>query len=171
MHAPVPGSVGAGPPGPRRRPRVLHVVASLLLALALAVATGATARTAGAQGRSATSGERQAATTTVAAEVGPTSECSPGHIVRRPNCGVAPQSPTDPGGWLQVSLFWLVSASVLAIVGLVWWRSKVARDRRRAAGLDPVTLAKARGQGVRRSTRNEPVADSSSKRPEANAGT
>lgn len=115
-------------------------------------------------------GHRVETTTTVGPEVGPTSECSPGHIVRRPDCGVAPQSPTDPGGWLQVSLFYLICVAVLGIVGLVWWRSRVARRKRREAGLDPVTLARASGQGVRRSTRSEPTAETSSKHPEASAG-
>lgn len=111
-----------------------------------------------------------APTTTIGPDVGPTSECAPGHIVRRPDCGIAPKSPTDPGGWLQVSLFYLICGSIAIIIGLVWWRSRVARNRRRAAGLDPVTLARASGQGVRRSTRSEPVAESSSNRPEASAG-
>ncbi len=139
------------------------------LALALLVPLGALAPAAGASSGSDPAGARSTVTT-IEPEVGPTSECSPGHIVQRPDCGVAPKSPTDPGGWLQVSMFYLICAAVLGIVVSVWWRSRIARDRRRAAGLDPVTLAKARGQGVRRNTRNEPVAETSSNRPDATAG-
>ena len=69
-----------------------------------------------------------------------------------------------------MSLFYLICAAVVGIVAFVWWRSRVARNERRAAGRDPLTLARASGQGVRRSTRNEPVAETSSKRPEATAG-
>ena len=37
-------------------------------------------------------------------------------------------------------------------------------------GLDPLTLAKASGQGLRRNTLSEPVAATSSNSPDANAG-
>lgn len=141
---------------------------SLLLAGLLTLTVSVPA--AGAQEGSGSSNSPAATTTVAEPDVGPTSECSPGHIVRRPDCGVAPTSPTDPGGWLQVSMFYLICAAVLGIIGLVWWRSRIARDRRRAAGLDPVALARASGQGVRRSTRSEPVAETSSNRPEASAG-
>ena len=94
--------------------------------------------------------------------------------MRKPNCGIPPQSPTDPGGWLQLSLFYLICAAVVGMVGFVWWRSRVARNERRAAGLDPLTLARERGQDSgqanRRSTRSEPVAEMSSNAPDANAG-
>lgn len=92
----------------------------------------------------------------------PLENCAPGNIVRLPNCGREPQSAGDPGGWLQVSLFFLVCGVVLLIMGFVWWRSRVARREREAAGRDPVTMARASGQGVRRSTRKEPVAETSS---------
>ncbi len=141
-------------------PAVALVLVTLLVSVPLA----------GAQEGTGSSDGRAVTTTVAEPDVGPTSECSPGHIVRRPDCGVAPTSPTDPGGWLQVSMFYLICAAVLGIVGLVWWRSRIARNRRRAAGLDPVTLARASGQGVRRSTRSEPVAETSSNRPEASAG-
>lgn len=145
-----------------------------LLVLAVAVAAAATlllAGTAGAQeSTDSTDSTSQQATTTVVGDVGPVSDCSPGHIVRRPDCGIAPESATDPGGWLQVSLFYLISGSVVVILAGVWWRSRTLRNRRRAAGLDPLTLAKASGQGLRRNTLSEPVAATSSNSPDANAG-
>lgn len=143
--------------------------AALLVASIVAAATLLAGGTAGAQDAT-DSPDQQATTTVVVGDVGPASDCSPGHIVRRPDCGIPPQSPTDPGGWLQVSLFYLICFAVVAILGGVWWRSRKLRDQRRAAGLDPLTLAKAKGQGTRRSTRSEPVAATSSNTPEANAG-
>jgi hypothetical protein len=149
-------------PDPRRRTRAalaaLVVTGGLLLG-GLAVATPVSA----APSRAASSA--QSDTTTSLLE-----NCAPGHIVRLPNCGREPQSPTDPGGWLQVSLFFLICAVILLLMGGVWWRSHSVRRAREAAGTDPVTRARARGQGVRRNTRSEPVEDTSSKRPEANAG-
>lgn len=147
-------------PEPLRRSRPRR---ALLVALSFVMAAGAVLAV------PSVAGAQDAPTTTVA-EVGPVSDCSPGHIVRRPDCGIPPESPTDPGGWIQVSLFYLICAAVVGIVAFVWWRSRVARNERRAAGRDPLTLARASGQGVRRSTRNEPVAETSSKRPEATAG-
>lgn len=158
------------PSRPQGASRVaLALVASLLTATVLLATGGA----AGAQDVTDAPDGAQA-TTTVVGEVGPVSDCSPGHIVRKPNCGIPPESPTDPGGWLQLSLFYLICAAVVGIVAFVWWRSRVARNERRAAGLDPLTLARERGQdsgqGTRRSTLNEPVAATSSKDPDANAG-
>jgi len=72
-----------------------------------------------------------------------------GDIIPEPNSGKAPETPGDPGGWLQVSLFFLICAAVIGIVALVWWQSRKARERRAAAGLDPVELAKRRGEGTR----------------------
>jgi hypothetical protein len=138
----------------RRRSRPLRV---LLAALSLVLSAGAVLTAPAVAGA-----QEGGPTTTVGSDVGPVSDCSPGHIVRKPGCGVPPESPTDPGGWLQVSLFYLICAAVVGIVVWVWWRSRVARQERTAAGLDPLSLAKARGQGVRRSTRSEPVAETSS---------
>ena len=164
-----PAALRAGA-GPRRSARAaLALVASLIAATVLLT----TSSVATAQDVTDTPDGLQA-TTTVVGEVGPVSECSPGHIVRKPNCGIPPQSPTDPGGWLQLSLFYLICAAVVGMVGFVWWRSRVARNERRAAGLDPLTLARERGQDSgqanRRSTRSEPVAEMSSNAPDANAG-
>lgn len=72
-----------------------------------------------------------------------------GDMIPKPNTGMEPQSAGDPGGWLQVSLFFLICAAIVVIGLAVWWSSRRARARRAAAGLDPVSLARARGEGVR----------------------
>jgi hypothetical protein len=141
------------------------VACTLLLTTSLAAAAGAQSGGGSGDGATATT---VAPTTTNFPE---TEDCGPGHIVRQPDCGVPPKSPTDRGGWLQVSLFYLICAVLVGITAYVTWRAAVARKARAAAGRDPLTLARARGQGMRRSTRSEPVADTSSKRPEASAGT
>lgn len=156
------------------RPEIRSAAAVLVAAVSLAMAAFVVPSV-GASAGALESGDTGAigadTPTTVVSDVGPTSECSPGHIVRRPNCGIAPESPTDPGGWLQLSLFFLVCAAVAAMIGIAVWRSRIARRNRRAAGLDPVDLARAKGQGVRLSTRSEPVAETSVNRPDATAGT
>lgn len=143
----------------------LSLAAAVLAAVLLVVAPGdgsGAVGVAGAQGQT---------TSTF-----PIDNRSFGDIVPEPNTGVAPQDPGDPGGWLQVSLFFLVCAAILVIVGLVWWTSRRARDRRRAAGLDDARIAAARNVGpqrggaTRRSTRSEPVADTSSNSPDRSAG-
>jgi hypothetical protein len=104
-------------------------------------------------------------------------------IIPQPNSGSEPQSAGDPGGWLQVSLFFLLCGVVGGIAALVWRQSARARARRREAGLDPVAVARAAGRGVRtttstpdgdqstrRSTRNDPVAETSANLPDRNAG-
>jgi hypothetical protein len=77
------------------------------------------------------------------------SDCGPGNIVRPPYCGQEPESRDDPGGWLQVTLFFMVCAVVVGMVAFVWWRSRVARRERAEAGLDPVSVARRSGQGLR----------------------
>ena len=72
-----------------------------------------------------------------------------GDMIPEPNTGMEPQSPGDPGGWLQVSLFFLICAAIVVIGLAVWWTSRRARQRRSEAGVDPVDLARARGAGVR----------------------
>ncbi len=166
-------------PGPGLTPRPGGITAAALaLAAALAVAlTLVVAGPAGAQTDPApptTAAPTAAAPTTAVPTTvpplrtpttlagAPLENCAPGNIVRLPDCGREPQSAGDRGGWLQVSLFFLVCGVVLLIMGFVWWRSRVARRERQAAGKDPVTMARASGQGVRRSTRKEPVAETSS---------
>jgi hypothetical protein len=151
-------------PEPRRPSRFIAALALTFSVVVLgAVLAGPSGPAAAAPASSASSA--QSDTTIPALE-----SCSPGHIVRLPNCGREPQSPTDPGGWLQVSLFFLICGVILALMAFVWWRSRVARRERDAAGTDPVSRARARGQGMRRNTRSEPVAETSSKVPDASAG-
>ena len=91
----------------------------------------------------------------VAAQPGETTSTLPtdnremGNILPKPNRGMEPQDAGDPGGWLQTSLFFLICGAIVVIVGLVWWSSRRARARREAAGLDPVSLARRTGVGVR----------------------
>ena len=163
--------MSSNPPDPvtaaRRRPARLALRAGAALALVVVAAIAVSAPAGAQSGTGGSSGDPAATPTTFP----PVENCGPGHIVRRPDCGIPPKSPTDPGGWLQVTLFYLICAAVAGIVGFVAWRAKVARRERAAAGRDPLTLARASGQGVRRSTRRDPVADTSSKIPEAKAGT
>ena len=144
---------------PRRRSHPV-VVASATLALAAGLLLGlaSVAATAGAQSGVGGSSEDPTATTSTLPSA---EECGPGNIVRFPNCGKEPASATDPGGWLQVSMFYLICGAVIGIVGFLWWRSRAARRERVASGRDPLTLAKARGQGVRRNTRSEPASETS----------
>ncbi len=72
-----------------------------------------------------------------------------GNSIQRPNMGMKPLSPTDPGGWLQVSLFFLICGAIILIAVAVWSSSRKKRIRREEAGLDPVSLARATGKGVR----------------------
>ncbi len=91
----------------------------------------------------------------VAAQPGATTSTLPtdnrelGNSLPKPNRGMTPQDAGDPGGWLQMSLFFLLCAAIVAIAGLVWWSSRRARARREAAGLDPVSVARRKGVGVR----------------------
>lgn len=140
---------------PAVRPLVGAAIAALLVVLAALWAPGAGAQT-----------DPSAPPSTVAPTVAPTtvpplrspttlpddpfaSNCSPGEIVQRPDCGREPVDAGDPGGWLQVSLFFLTCAVILGMVGFIWWRSRAARDERRRAGLDPVDVARRSGSGTR----------------------
>lgn len=88
-------------------------------------------------------------------EVGDTTTTQPedhrvfGKSLTRPNEGMEPQDPGDPGGWLQSSLFFIVCGAVILLALGVSLRSRQIRERRRAAGLDPLDLARATGEGVR----------------------
>ncbi len=72
-----------------------------------------------------------------------------GNIVPKPNSGREPETPGDPGGWQQVALFFLVCFAIAAMGSFVWWRSRVARARRSAAGRDPAKYAAEHGGDVR----------------------
>jgi len=121
-----------------------------------------------------TASAQQGATTTTL----PVGRGDIGDIIPKPNSGHEPEHPGDRGGWQQITLFFLLIAALATITGLVWWSSRRARRRREEAGLDPLSIARARGEGVRRppdqsarrSTRSEPVEDSSTKRPDSSAG-
>ena len=80
-----------------------------------------------------------------------------GRIIQRPNAGKPPESAGDPGGWLQVSLFFLICGVIVLLVLGVAWRSRVLRERRKAAGLDPVDVAKRTGEGVRHEPDHPPT--------------
>ena len=80
-----------------------------------------------------------------------------GRIIQRPNAGKPAENPGDPGGWLQVSLFFLICGVIVLLVLGVAWRSKVLRQRRKAAGLDPVDVAKRTGEGVRHEPDHPPT--------------
>ena len=70
-----------------------------------------------------------------------------GEIIPKPDSGREPEHPGDRGGWQQITLFFLLIAAIALIALVVWWRSRVARQRRAALGLDPESLARARGDG------------------------
>jgi heme A synthase len=141
----------SAPAAVRRRPVRRSALAGVALA-AMAVLLGAFL--AAGTGTAAAAPSAPAAVS-AAAEPGDTTTTLPrdnrnmGNSITKPNQGADPTSPGDPGGWLQVSLFYLVLASIVAIAGLVWYSSRRARRRRDAAGLDPVTIARAKGTGVR----------------------
>ncbi|MFM7062905.1 MAG: hypothetical protein ACKO04_05360 [Actinomycetes bacterium] len=80
-----------------------------------------------------------------------------GNIIQKPNAGKPAEDPGDPGGWLQVTLFFLIVGVVVLLVVGVAWRSKVLREQRRAAGLDPVDVAKRTGEGVRQPPSHPPT--------------
>lgn len=80
-----------------------------------------------------------------------------GEIIQKPNAGKPAESPGDPGGWLQVSLFFLICGVVILMSLYVWRRSDKLRAERKAAGLDPVDLAQRTGEGVRHEPTQPPT--------------
>lgn len=52
----------------------------------------------------------------------------------RPDCGYKPQDAGERGGWLQITVFF-VMIGALAVIGTVIGRNVVRRDRAVAAGL------------------------------------
>jgi hypothetical protein len=135
---------------PRRRLRAAGPLTVTLAAVVLVVAmsfgstAGATGATAAAPASAASPAEPGDTTTTL-----PRDNRELGNSLPKPNKGADPADAGDPGGWLQVSLFYLICGGMVVIAGLAWFSSRRARARRTAAGLDPVTLARATGKGVR----------------------
>jgi hypothetical protein len=123
-----------------RPSRFRTLVAAALVAVTTLVTLGAATTVAGAQ----TDDTTVQTTSTL-----PTDNRQLGDSLTRPNQGMEPQSPGDPGGWLQQSLFFLVCGGIVVIGLLVWRSSRAARAKRTAAGMDPVTRARATGRGVR----------------------
>lgn len=116
-----------------------------LAAALLVVLLWGAAGTAGAQSDDTPSNDTTVQTTSTL----PTDNRELGNSLPKPGQGMEPRDAGDPGGWLQTSLFFLICAAILVIVGLVWRSSSRARARRTAEGQDPVQLARARGEGVR----------------------
>ena len=75
--------------------------------------------------------------TPVAAQRGPTTTLEDGldgnlgRIIPRPNSGREPESPSDRGGWLQLTVL-VVMVGGLAVIG-----SLVVRESRKAKAVDP----------------------------------
>lgn len=121
----------------------LCLALTMLLGVVVSVASEA-----GAQ----TSGEGDVTTTSLVID-----NRELGSIIQKPNAGKPAEDPGDPGGWLQISLFFLICAVIVLLVLGVAWRSKVLRERRKAAGLDPVDVAKRSGEGVRHEPDHPPT--------------
>ena len=117
------------------------------LCLALAMLLGVVVSVA-AQAGAQTSAEGDTTTTSLVID-----NRELGNIIQKPNAGKPAEDPGDPGGWLQISLFFVI---VLLVLGVAR-RSKVLRERRKAAGLDPVDVAKRTGEGVRHEPDHPPT--------------
>lgn len=72
-----------------------------------------------------------------------------GRIIPLPNSGSEPRSPSDRGGWQQLTLMAAIMAVIIGMGIWVWLRSRRVRQKRAAAGLDPVDVARSRGADVR----------------------
>jgi hypothetical protein len=82
-----------------------------------------------------------------------------------PNTGVAPRDADDRGGWGQYAVFFGILASGVIIFGLVVLESRrKLRVIRRAEG-----ASMAMAQAAATSTRSDPVAETSEKRPDSTA--
>ena len=128
-----------------RRLRTVLLVPATLLVLA-----GPAVGVAAAQGGPSDPTDPTAQTVQTTSTL-PTDNRELGNSLPKPNQGMEPQDAGDPGGWLQQSLFFVICAAIVVIGLLVWRSSHAARASREAAGADPVSLARARGEGVRRS--------------------
>jgi hypothetical protein len=129
----------------------------------LAVGVVLSVALAGPVGASAMPPVRSATTTTYAFAPGGIPSMLP-----KPNTGTAPRDADDPGGWGQYAVFYGILASGVIIFGLVFFESRrKLRAIREADGA--AAAAGASRQPVAASTRSEPVADTSEKRPESSA--
>jgi hypothetical protein len=59
-------------------------------------------------------------------------------IITRPEDGVAPEQPGDPGGWEQLALLGMIVVGVAAVGGFVW---RASREARAASGAGPPPTA------------------------------
>ncbi|MEZ5238665.1 MAG: hypothetical protein R2716_06850 [Microthrixaceae bacterium] len=142
-----PGDTGVAPTGgvARAMAAALGLVAAVL-AMVVLVAAPAGAQDDAGPGTTEPAGSTAVLETTTTLPSGG----EIGNILPRPNSGREPQTPGDPGGSQQVMLFFAICAAILGITGFVYWRSRVARARRAAAGRDPVTVARQSGGDVRK---------------------
>jgi hypothetical protein len=60
-------------------------------------------------------------------------------IITRPEDGVAPEQPGDPGGWEQLALFGVIVAGLGAVGTLAWRSSRKARAAAGATAVPPPT--------------------------------
>ena len=140
---------------PTLRPIVLAALLGICIVLGTPWAPGASASVGQGDDPSDTTDTTVPAESTVTSASVVTTSTLPesntefGRIIPEPNSGAEPQTPGDPGGWQQLALFLLVCAVILGMAGWVWHRSRVRRDRRRAAGQDPLDVARRSGGDVR----------------------
>jgi len=145
-----------------------HVTLAVAAALLLGASIFGAAAPVGATVAASSQAEPSVQTTSTL----PTDNRDLGNSLPKPNSGATPVNSGEPGGSRQAALFWMVLVAIAVIVVLVWRSSARARHRREEAGLDPVSLAKAAGVGLRTdtqtrsSTRSEPVEPTSTKRPD-----
>lgn len=140
------------PPRPSSARRIGATALAAVFALTVLIGLAAT-------DASAQTDDTTADTTVQTTSTLPTDYRELGNSLTRPNQGMEPQDAGDPGGWLQQSLFFLICGGIVVIALLVWRSSSRARAARTAAGQDPVSLARARGEGVRHTPPDRPVSD------------
>lgn len=129
--------------------RLLTATALTLAALGLLAGWSATATAAPIQADDTTQTDSTGGAGVTTSTL-PESDGDLGEIIPEPNSGAEPTSPGDRGGWQQLALFVLVCVTIVGIGVFVWWRSRVARDRRRAEGHDRVAYARTHGGDVRK---------------------
>ena len=85
-------------------------------------------------------------------------------MLPKPNTGTAPRDADDRGGWGQYAVFYGILASGVIIFGLV-----MAESRRKLRAIRAAEAVAAATQTEAASTRSEPVAETSEKRPDSSA--